>query len=240
MKTEVKGYTLRLGAVYAEFDSEILIETVWAYTGLRADYFCVLDYESAIEVFDILGSVRYDVPMDMFFDPLAASLEETEGDDEVSGEPAEAAREENTTEEHEDYGKHESIDLKAGMQIINGEKALQLLRYRNYANGNFDRMAVQMDFLKEVLSQNMVMRNFMRAGEIYEKVKESVVETNMDARSFENYAETMFMLSEFTFREIMYPGMIRNELGTLFFVPDVKSAVNRYMEFRKTWDDDGN
>jgi len=227
MRTEVKGYVLRLGAVYSEFDAETFVETVWAYTGLMADYYCVLDYEGVEKIFNILGDVSYNIPMDMFYDPFEDIINtDAENTNEITGE----SFTEYTTEENE---KHERIDLKAGLRRLNGEMAIQLLRYRNYSNGNSDRMATQLDFLKEVIRQKMTFQNLINAHVLYERIKESVVETNMDAISFEKYAETLFSLSQFTFREILYPGYPRNENGVLFYSPDVKTAVSIYRSFRK-------
>ena len=222
MKTEVKGYVLRLGAVYAEFDAETMLQTVRAYTGLQADFYCVIDYEGLEKVFDILGDVRYDVPMDMFYDPFNPGTD-------ADGENINAGSDNAGT-----AGKnYETVDLKAGVQRINGEKAIQLLRFKDYSNGNAGRMATQIDFVKEALKQKMTLENLIRAPQIYAQLKESVAETNMDARDFENYAETLFSLAEFTIREVSYPGIPRNENGILFHSPDVKSAVHIYKEFRK-------
>jgi anionic cell wall polymer biosynthesis LytR-Cps2A-Psr (LCP) family protein len=199
-----------------------------------------LDYESVVDVINILGDgrgIRYDVPMDMFYDPF--ELPEAETADELNGASA-AATESQAIPAVPTEKNHESIDLKAGIQLLNGDRALQLLRYRNYANGNFGRMATQMDFLKEVLRQQMNARNLTRANEIFEKVKSSVVETNMDARTFEGYIETFFSLADFTIREIDYPGFVRNENGVAFFSPDVKSAAGLYRPFRKSADENIN
>jgi len=46
------------------------------------------------------------------------------------------------------------IDLKAGTQLLSGDQAMQLIRFRSgYANGDLGRMATQQDFLKAALSQ---------------------------------------------------------------------------------------
>jgi anionic cell wall polymer biosynthesis LytR-Cps2A-Psr (LCP) family protein len=239
MKTEVNGYILRLGAVYAEFEAEVLVETVTAYTGLQPDYYCVVDYESMEKIFAILGDVRYNVPIDMYYDPFeipAVEFESEEGEEgeELPAEPATERPAEDTGPTEKDY---ERIDLTEGYQRINAEKAIQLLRFNNYTDPDLeiDRTKIQTDFFKEVLRQKLTFTNLGRAPQLFEQLRASVVETNMTSRDFENYAETLFSLSEFTIAELIYPAIrrVRIENGVPFFIPDVKMAVNQYKPYRR-------
>jgi len=250
MKVDVKGYTLRLGAVYAEFDTETLLRAVRSYTGMQADYYCVLDYESIEKVFEILGDVEFDIPEKMFYDPFMHTDEPTTDENYV--EPTtvattpknpEDAEEETTTRDYE------RISLASGPQEIDGEMAIKIFKYGKYdskklesgktmmtfneAAGNADRMKTQTDFIKEALKQKLTFENLINAKEIYEEIKEGVVETNMEARDFERYAETIFSLAEYTIKDVVYPGIPSIENGVTFFAPDVKSAVGRYRPYRK-------
>ena len=45
------------------------------------------------------------------------------------------------------------IDLKAGPQHLNGEEAEGLVRYRRYPTGDEGRIAVQQEFIKEIIRQ---------------------------------------------------------------------------------------
>ena len=45
------------------------------------------------------------------------------------------------------------IDLKEGKQVLDGEKAMQLVRFRGYAEGDIRRVAVQQDFLKALIKE---------------------------------------------------------------------------------------
>jgi cell envelope-related function transcriptional attenuator common domain len=45
------------------------------------------------------------------------------------------------------------IDLKEGMQHLDGEKAEQLVRFRRYVQGDVDRVKVQQSFIKEVIKK---------------------------------------------------------------------------------------
>ena len=241
LKTEVGGYVLRLGAVYGECDSDKMIETVKAYTGIEADYLCVLDYQSIQKVFDVLGDVEFNIPMNMSYKPIPyyydPSTTEADTTEPVTTKPAPTKKPENeSTEETTIDYENETINLKSGKQMINGEMAVQLLRFADYSNGNSDRIITQIDFIKEFLRQKITFENFDKADEIYTKIKESIVYTNMDEKDFDIYKETIFKISEFTLLPpVEYPGVPRTENGVQFFLPanPLSSAINRYMDFRK-------
>ena len=66
---------------------------------------------------------------------------------------------------YNDLSQNFKIDLKAGYQLLDGDQAMQLLRYRHdsddngnilnsgYANGDLGRIEVQQDFLKATIEQ---------------------------------------------------------------------------------------
>lgn len=92
------------------------------------------------------------------------------------------------------------IDLKAGVQILNGEKAEQLLRWRhsNYKNGimttypseygndDFGRMRTQRDFITATLQQTLKPGNIFKIGEILEIANENV-DTNLELSFVKDY-----------------------------------------------------
>lgn len=92
------------------------------------------------------------------------------------------------------------IDLKAGVQMLNGDKAEQLLRWRhsNYKNGimttypseygndDFGRMRTQRDFITATLHQTLKPGNIFKIGEILEIANENV-ETNLEISYIKDY-----------------------------------------------------
>ena len=220
MKVDAKGYTLRLGAVYSEFGAETMADVVFSYTGLKVDYYCVLNYESVEKIFDILGDVEFNVPGDMFYDPFQhtddpTTAETSEGETtEEPTTPAPTTTDPDVTEiTTNDY---ERISLTAGTTIeINAGQAIQLFRYGKYDNtritdtytgktktkmmfndaaGNADRMKIQVEFLKELLKQKLTMENLFKVKEIYKELIEGIAETNINADEFEDYAKTIFSI----------------------------------------------
>ena len=88
------------------------------------------------------------------------------------------------------------IDLKEGTQIINGNKAEQLLRFRHnndgtsypieYGDNDFGRMRTQRDFIMTTLKQTLKPGNIFKIGEILEIAHENV-ETNLELSYVKDY-----------------------------------------------------
>lgn len=88
------------------------------------------------------------------------------------------------------------IDLKAGTQIIDGNKAEQLLRFRHnndgtsypieYGDNDFGRMRTQRDFIMTTLKQTLKPGNIFKIGEILEIANENV-ETNLELSYVKDY-----------------------------------------------------
>ena len=101
---------------------------------------------------------------------------------------------------YDDTSQDLHIDLKAGEQKIDGQKAEQLLRFRhsNYVNGvmttypseygndDFGRMRTQRDFIVETLKQTLKPGNIFRIGQILEIANKNV-ETNLELSFVKDY-----------------------------------------------------
>ena len=94
------------------------------------------------------------------------------------------------------------IDLKAGTQKLDGEKAEQVLRFRHsnpdkitgqmstypseYGNDDFGRMRTQRDFISALLKQTLKPENIFKLGEILE-IAHKNVETNLELSYIKDY-----------------------------------------------------
>jgi anionic cell wall polymer biosynthesis LytR-Cps2A-Psr (LCP) family protein len=217
MRVNVGEYALRLGAVYSEHDAEMLVRTVFSYTGVQPDFYCVLDYDSIISLFDILGRVDYNVPVNMHHLPTPYDFDWLHEEDIEKLEP--------------------EIDLRAGFQRLDGEQIIQLLRFKGYGgdyrNEETSREDVHKSFMQEVIRQKFTFENLSRAREIYDAVIECIVETNMTEEDFDNYTGLIFSFSEFNFIPLVYPGNRSYENGVHFFIPNHSGAIRFYSEYRR-------
>ena len=94
------------------------------------------------------------------------------------------------------------INLKAGTQKLDGEKAEQVLRFRHsnpdkitgqmstypseYGNDDFGRMRTQRDFISALLKQTLKPGNIFKLGEILE-IAHKNVETNLELSYIKDY-----------------------------------------------------
>ena len=88
------------------------------------------------------------------------------------------------------------INLKQGVQTINGEKAEQLLRFRHnndgssypveYGDNDFGRMRTQREFITATLKQTLKASNIFKLGEIIDIVHQNL-ETNLDVSYLKDY-----------------------------------------------------
>ena len=256
MRVDVKGFAMLLGAVYVDFGREALVNSVWAYTGLRPDFFVVLDYGSIEAIFDELGDIEFDVPVDMLHFPIPHDYNELrrllelgelselrELEREEQGELESLLRflsitmDELNDEEFVDELLAPEIELESGVQMLNGEQIVQMLRFRSfgggYRNEETARANLHISVLQEVIRQKFTIENIGRAASIYNEVIGSIVETNMRAVDFGNFINTILGFWAYEFTEIIYPGRRDYENGVEFFLPNRPAALELFREHRR-------
>ncbi len=102
---------------------------------------------------------------------------------------------------YDDKTQNLHINLKAGEQILNGDKAEQLLRWRHgnpdkngvmttypseYGDNDFGRMRTQRDFISATVKQTLRLGNIFKIGEILEIAHQNV-ETNLELSYIKDY-----------------------------------------------------
>lgn len=70
------------------------------------------------------------------------------------------------------------IDLKEGQQTLDGDKALQLVRYRGYASADLGRIQTQQNFLTAMARQHLKASNLAKIDE-FAKIFNRYVETDL-------------------------------------------------------------
>jgi len=60
-----------------------------------------------------------------------------------------------------------TINLKKGVQRLDGKKAEQLVRFRGYPTGDLERTKVQMDFIKALLEQKLTPFNLPKLPRLF-------------------------------------------------------------------------
>lgn len=130
------------------------------------------------------------------------------------------------------------IDLKAGMQKIDGNKAEQLLRFRHnndgtsypaeYGDNDFGRMRTQRDFITETLKQTLKPGNIFKIGQILE-IAHKNVETNLELSYIKDYIPYAVEFNTEDLKTAVLPGTTPNMSETnniSIFVADKKATQN--------------
>ena len=185
----------KINSLYAK-SSDKLLKKVSNMTGIDVDYYVVVKTQALIEIVDIVGGVKFDVPIDMDYDDPTQDLH---------------------------------IDLKKGMQKIDGEEAEQLLRFRhnndgtsypaNYGDNDFGRMKTQRAFITETIKQTISFKNVFKIRKIVKTIFNNI-ETNLEIDMLLPYIPTAV---DFNFDEIIsnqLPGTSKKCNDLWFFVQD--------------------
>lgn len=80
------------------------------------------------------------------------------------------------------------INLKKGVQQLDGKKAMQLVRYRDYPKGDLDRVKVQQDLIKAILEKCLSFQSVTRIGELAKVFTENV-KVNLETREIVWFAK---------------------------------------------------
>lgn len=133
------------------------------------------------------------------------------------------------------------IDLKEGLQLLDGNKAEQLLRWRHsnpdkngnmvtysteYGNDDFGRMRTQRDFIAATLKQTLKLGNIFKIGQILDIANENV-ETNLDLSFAKDYIPYAVEFDTENMKTAVLPGTtpdIKDTNGVSVFVVDQKAA----------------
>ena len=133
------------------------------------------------------------------------------------------------------------IHLKAGEQLLDGDKAEQLVRFRHNNNGtsypeeygdnDTGRMRTQREFIMQVMKQTLKTENIFKLGEILDVAKEYVI-TNIDFNAAKDYIPYAVEFNTDNLLTDTLPGTNsnKNEAGTWVFIVDKKATEEMIQE----------
>lgn len=106
---------------------------------------------------------------------------------------------------YSDPAQNLKINLKAGRQTLNGDRALQLVRYRGYAGGNTAREDTQLGFIRAFCSTFLTPSNLSRASSIFNNMYYNCA-TDFEASDLNQWGEAIFNLSTYSQNYTRIPG----------------------------------
>lgn len=148
-----------------------LMNEVKKITGFMPDSYVCIDTDVFVKAIDELGGVYFDVPIDMNYDDVS--------DFDQNGTV--------------DYEFH--IHVQKGYQLLTGENALGVFRYRSgYTNGDWDRIDTQHELIKAVAQQALQLKNVTKLFNIASMLS-SNSDTNLTVGNMQWYAEKFMTMS---------------------------------------------
>jgi len=118
------------------------------------------------------------------------------------------------------------IHLKKGLQVLNGKKAEQLVRYRKgnfkgqgYTEGDLGRISMQQEFMKALIKQKMNIRYLSRFHKIF-GILQQYVKTNITIADATQYIGSISKVKPDEIKTFTLPGTSRIIGGKWYFILD--------------------
>lgn len=169
------------------------VEAVTRLTGIPINYYVELPFTAVAECIDLLGPVTYEIP-DLYGDGVGMV--------------------------YDDPYQDLHINLKPGVQELNGDQVVQLLRYRKgnrvngvrkmYANGDIGRIAVQQEFFKALIDQKLNASLILKIPAIFKQLSDSI-KTNLTVKDVVKYSKHLTGFNAENLQAFSLPG----DSGTL-------------------------
>lgn len=102
------------------------------------------------------------------------------------------------------------INLKPGLQLLDGDKAEQLIRFRKYPGGDIDRVNMQQKFIKALAEQKLNFSIIGRLSEIFQVLKNDI-KTNFTVQEVGKYLPNLKELTSEDITMYQLPGDFSGE-----------------------------
>ncbi|MBQ3072106.1 MAG: LCP family protein [Oscillospiraceae bacterium] len=169
-----------------------LLRQVTDLIGYRPDGYALIDLDGFVDMIDLLGGIKFDVPQDMYYNDPTQDLH---------------------------------IDLKAGMQRLNGEEAMGVVRYRSgYAQADLRRVEVQRDFLKAAAEQYLNIVHLPKAPLLVSKFAASTT-TDLSSGNLMWIARTLLSCDREQIQMQTLPGVPRMRSGVSYYLVNAEEAA---------------
>lgn len=107
--------------------------------------------------------------------------------------------------DYEDPYQNLYIHIKPGKQLLNGEKALQVVRYRRYPNGDIDRIAMQQKFLQALAAKVLQVDTISKLPQLQRELIK-YVDTNMSPSDMLWFLSLARQAQEYSIEMATLPG----------------------------------
>ena len=130
------------------------------------------------------------------------------------------------------------INLSPGLQVLDGDKAEQLVRFRHYPNGDIDRIKVQQSFLHALVEQKLQLRNIGKIDDLYRIISKDM-DTSMTPGDAVSAARQILEIGAGNINTITLPN-VPQYIGDVSYVIPTTSEIANVRETIFGYDENGN
>lgn len=123
------------------------------------------------------------------------------------------------------------LGLQAGMQLLNGDDALYMLRYCSYGDEDISRRRTGSEFLKAIVKKVMTDIPLKDAAMAYMKYQ-SFITTNFSIEDLASHADLIFAFDKLTVKDYTYPGKTTGSGEEAIFSPNIDTATKFFNTYK--------
>lgn len=127
-RVPVRGKLDKINAAHSFGGTNLMLKTVNDFTGLDIEHYVKVDYKAVKAMVDAIGGIDINITEPMHYHDPAFKDEENPG-------------------------RGLKIDFEPGIEHLDGQKAMEYLRYRSYKEGDIRRIQNQQYFMTEFIKQ---------------------------------------------------------------------------------------
>ena len=124
-----------------------------------------------------------------------------------------------------------TVNLRRGSQKLNGEKAVSMLKYRGYGDGDNTRRSCAAKFIKELAKAVLVQSNYSDANVLYAKYKD-YFDTDFTFDVLGKNIDLIFSYSKMNVIEYTYPGTTIGTGEDEYFSPGILKATEYFSKYK--------
>lgn len=225
------GITTTLGSAYENTDIGYFCQLVTSIISIPIDYSIEMQFNTFKRVIDIMypRGIEYNVPCDMYYVNEEERILTPGSSDEIIYIYDEFG---NVIEEILP-GKPFTINLSKGINVLNGDKATQLLRYHLYSEGDTRKCEVAISFFKAVADATFCDDGLAAITSAFKIIIEtSEGKTNITEYDKNNIITMLRNYDKFTVKTFSVPGSYVQEDGKMYFKYTYSAVHNMFEPYK--------
>lgn len=126
-------------------------------------------------------------------------------------------------------GKELFINIKKGQQVLDGDKALEFLRFRSYPDGDEGRIKAQQQFMEEFIKQTLQIKNIDKWTDLLETYY-GYVDTNIPFTEIAKGLKMILKLDKEKVQMLTIPGQGRYIGNISYYIVDEEGTKDVIVE----------